>query len=101
MNNPQSAEFINLAKSVEDGLLQPLKGSLQGVKDVNVYAFKEGSVVALYNIIMDVNAPKVNVSDMQSAVNNAITTGNFTGLPVDKTYLPVIGENTLIYFNVN
>ena len=101
LNNPQSAGFKNLAESVEDGLLQPLKESVQGVKGVDVYRFKEGSVIALYNVIMDRDAPTVNVSDMQSAVNNAITTGNFTGLPVDKTYLPVIGENTFLCYSIH
>ena len=86
----------DMEETIEDGLLQPMTESLQGVKKVDVFGFKDGSVIALFYVFMDVNAPKVNVSSMQSAVDYAITTGNFSDLPVDRTYLPVIGENTFL-----
>ena len=55
-----------------------------------------GSVIAVYDIVMALNASKVNMTELHSAVSNVIKTANFTGLDVDTTYVPppLTGEKT-------
>ena len=89
LNNPQSKGFKDLAQTVKDGLFEPLNASVTGLKDVDVYGFEKGSVVVLFNIIFEVDAPAVNATQLSSAVNNVITTANFSGIPVDTSYLQI------------
>ena len=58
-----------------------------------------GSVIAIYDIIMAISAPKVNLSELHSSLSNVIKTANFTNLPVDKTYVPpMITGNALHHY---
>ena len=65
-----------------------MKASIPSVQAVDVYGFENGSIVALYNIIMDSTAPAVNVSAMVAAV--ATASGNITSLPIDTSFVPVV-----------
>ena len=100
LNNPSSTAFKNLAKIVEDALLAPLQKSVQGIAAVEVYGFRSGSVIAEYNIIMNVDAPAVVVSDLQSAVQNVVQSGNLTGLDVDPSYVSTIRKLIFFYFMI-
>ena len=97
LNNTNSTQFKSLAIQVENALLPPLKRSVPDVVDIDVYAFRPGSVIAQYNIVIDPDAPAVNSSQLQSAVTNVISSGNITGLNVDTSFTPsVIGD---IFYN--
>ena len=100
LNNPSSTAFKNLAKSVEDALLAPLQKSVQGIAAVEVYGFRSGSVIAEYNIIMNVDAPAVDVSNLQSAVQNVVQSGNLTGLDVDPSHVSTIRKFIIFYFMI-
>ena len=105
LNNPNSPQFKSLANAIKATLLPPLKEALPGVVDVNVYAFKEGSVIAEYNIVMDPDAAAVNASRIQSAITRVVSGGNLKELNVDTTFMPhVKGEDNKIcsgvFFNL-
>ena len=90
LNNPNSTQFKSLANDVENALLPPLKRSLPGVVDVDVYGFRAGSVIAEYNVVMDPDATPVNASQLKSAVADVISSGNITGLNVDTSFVPPV-----------
>ena len=92
LNNPNSTQFKSLANDVENAILPPLKKALPGVVDVDVYGFRPGSVIAEYYIVMDPDAPAVNTSRLQSAVTNVISSGNITGLNIDRSFRPNITQ---------
>ena len=60
---------------------------------IDVYGFRPGSVIAEYYIIMNPDAPVVNISTLQSAVTNVISSGNLTGLNVDTSFRPNITQH--------
>ena len=93
---PTSPAFKSFANKVKDALLPALRKSLPSVADILVYAFVKGSVVAKYNIIMDSNAPKVNLSKLESGIRNVITSGNVTGLKVNTSFIPEVKGETLM-----
>ena len=97
LNNTNSTQFKSLAIQVENALLPPLKRSVPDVVDIDVYAFRPGSVIAQYNIVMDPDAPAVNVSQLQSALTNVISSGNITGLNVDTSFVPPVKGKIEIY----
>ena len=90
-----SAGFKSLAIDVQNALLSNVKATLPSLEAVEVTAFKNGSVVAEYNmIITDPNAENVTAAQVSAAVETAITSGNFSGgLAVNTTYVaPVTGK---------
>ena len=91
LGDTSSSEFKSLATDVEGSLLPELKKTLGAIEAIQVTGFKQGSVIAEYNMIFtDPTAENLNASDVQTAVHTAVTTGNFTGLNVNTTYLPVV-----------
>ena len=91
-------QFKSLARNVEDSLLPPLRNALPSVLAIDVYAFRSGSVIAQYNIILDANATEVSPSQLQSAVTNVISSGNITGLNVDTSFTPTVEGIMLISY---
>ena len=90
LNDKNSVKYKSLKSTVESGLTTSLKNSQPAVDKVDVTGFREGSVIADYDIIItDAEAAQnISASDMKSAVDTAITTGNFIGITVNTTYLP-------------
>ena len=89
LNDSNSQQFKSLASDVENALLPPLKRSLPGVVDVDVYGFRAGSVIAEYDVVMDPDVT-VSTSQLQSAVTAVISNGNVTGLNVDTSFVPPV-----------
>ena len=89
LKDTSSPQFKQLATNVKASLLPALKKTLPSVEAIDVYGFEEGSVIAKYNIILNAKA-SVNASDLQSAVETAITSGNMTGLNVNTSYIPTV-----------
>ena len=90
LKDSNSDDFKNLKKTVEAKLLPTLRETLPSVVDIDVYAFKRGSTVAEYNIILDDDATAINASTTQSAVQEIISNGNLTSLNVDTSFVPPI-----------
>ena len=97
LRNKNSSEFKSLARDVETALLPPLKQQIPSVGAIDVYAFKAGSVIAQYNIIMGRDGRSVNVSQIQSALTDVITNGNLTinGKKVDSQYIYNVTKRTI------
>ena len=96
LNDSSSPQFKALADNVGNSLLVELKKSLP-VEAVQVERFKEGSVIAEYNMIFtDPEAENVNASSVQDAVHSAVKNGNFSGLSVNTTFLPAV-EGTFAF----
>ena len=92
LQNKSSAQYQNLKTNLENGLETSLKKSQPGIEKVEVTGFRSGSVIADYNIIVTDENAAANISsdNIQSAVNTAITTGNFSGVAVNTSFIPTV-----------
>ena len=84
--------YLTLKSNIEAGLEAALQKTQPAIEKVEVTGFRSGSVIADYNIIITSSAAAVNitVSTIKSAVNTAISSGNFSGIPVNKSYTPPV-----------
>ena len=89
LNNASSPQFKSLASTVERSLLPPLKVNLPAVEAVQVYNFKEGSVIAEYFVITAPDAV-VNASMIQKSVQKTISSGSIENLNVDTDFVPSV-----------
>ena len=95
MKNASSPEYKDLEEKVVKTLLPELKKKLP-VQDLEVTNFKAGSVIAEYKVIFIVPAAEsVNSSRMETALHSVVSTVNFTGLNVNRTFLPPVQGKTL------
>ena len=90
MNDPNTSAFKTLAANVKTNVLREIRKHNADVEDVLVTGFREASVIAEYNVILKAGAATVSASTMQSAIENTIKDGSFTGLPVDISYIPTV-----------
>ena len=92
LTNKSSVKYQSLKSNIESGLKTSLKKIQPAIEHVDVTGFRAGSVIADYHIIViDANAAEnITTAKMQSAVETAVTTSNFTGIAVNTTFLPQV-----------
>ena len=97
MNNPKSQKYIDTKKTFTDAIKPVVLNNVNGAIGVNVHTFIQGSVIAKYDIIMNTSVV-VSASDVQKSLASAVSTGNFTGLTVNKTYAVTV-KGLLIFIH--
>ena len=80
--DPNSLAFKTTAARIETEMLTVLQTrsetSSSDINGVKVTAMRPGSVVA--DLIVSSGSPSFQASDLQDAINNAITEGNFSSI---------------------
>ena len=94
LKDPNSKLFKETKAKVESGLAAVKK--TPGVADVIVTGFRSGSVIAEFEVVMKPGEKLPEVSTLEAAVSDAIKNGDFSGLPVDKTYVGKISKFTIV-----
>ena len=89
LNDSTSPQFKSLARNLEDSLLPPIKQKIGSVSKIEVKSFRSGSVITVYDIIMDTSGGNVSLNQLNSAVGSVVASG-FPGLPVDRTFSPTV-----------
>ena len=91
LNDPTSEAFKQLANILEEEVMAVLKPSIPYVAAVQVLSFKPGSIIAVFRIITDNDAPEnaVDASMIISALTEGIKSGILDSIKVDPTH-PII-----------
>ena len=96
--DPSSSKFAQIASQVEGELGPVILAGVQDAVGIKVYGFLNGSVVAMFNVIMNSTAAKPDTESLATMIKSAITNGNFTTISVDTTYnFTVTGDLCLLY----
>ena len=87
-----SQKYLLLKSSIESSMEMALKTEQPAIEKVDLFGFRAGSVLADFDIIVtDAEAAKnITTSNIEAAVHAAITTGYFSGISVNTTYLPSV-----------
>ena len=84
LNNPNSNEYRNLAEKIENILTNGIRKdkNLQGFLGCQVTGFKDGSIIAQYILIFQLqDGVMVNVSKLSQVINTVVKDGS---LPVSR-----------------
>jgi len=94
LRNSSSQAFKSLAMEVETSLLSELRRKLTNIEAVKVTAFKNGSIIAEYNMIfIKAAAVALESADIEKVVREMIASGNISALHVNVSYLPVVHDS--------
>ena len=93
LSDPNSEAFKNLAMALEASLMAVFRASNPYIAEIQIMSFKPGSVVAVYRIIVDNNAPEdaIDASQIMAEISSAIKSGALSALKVDPSF-PIVAK---------
>ena len=99
LKNTTSREFRALVRELEQPLLENLRKKLPNVEAVKITGFREGSIIAEYDIIFGPDGPQnVTLISVEEAVLTVVTNSSLnTTFNVDTSYVPTVTGSFAVF----